>query len=91
MPFYIFKVWRAAREQEAGTEKTGTEKTGAGRLELLHTFPLAPLTEAEGYNRAAAQLRELRRAADPRAGYYLHLVYGNDERDAGTKLLALLE
>ena len=91
MPFYIFKVWRAAREQEAGTVGTGTEKTGAGRLELLHTFPLAPLTEAEGYNRAAAQLRELRRAADPRAGYYLHLVYGNDEQDAGTKLLAQLE
>ena len=86
MPFYIFKVWRAAHEQ------TGTEKTrSAGRLELLHTFPLAPLTEAEGYNRAAAQLRELRRAADPRSGYYLHLVYGDDERDAGTKLLALLE
>ena len=85
MPFYIFKVWRAAHEQ------AGTETGSAGRLELLHTFPLAPLTEAEGYNRAAAQLRELRRAADPRAGYYLHLVYGDDERDAGMKLLAQLE
>lgn len=81
MPFYIFKVWRTVREGE-------TE--GTGRLELLHTFPLAPLTEAEGYNRAAAQLRELRRAADPRLGYYLHLVYGDDEADAGVRLLAQL-
>ena len=91
MPFYIFKVWRVARAEDVRAEKTGTEKTEVGRLELLHTFPLAPLTEAEGYTRAAAQLRELRRAADTRAGYYLHLVYGNDEQDAGTKLLAQLE
>ena len=86
MPFYIFKVWRAARAEEAGAKEAGA----TGRLELFHTFPLAPLTEAEGYNRAAAQLRELRRAADPRSGYYLHLVYGDDEGDAGAKLLAQL-
>lgn len=84
MPFYIFKVWRAA-PAEGPTNRT------VGRLELLHTFPLEPLTEAEGYGRASAQLRELRRSTDPRAGYYLHLSYGDDEADARTRLLGQLE
>lgn len=83
MPFYIFKVWREAKPEGEGR--------ATGRLELLRTFPLEPLTEAERYNRAAAQLRELRRAADPRAGYYLHLAYGDDVDDAGARLLAQLE
>lgn len=59
-------------------------------LELLQTFTDVPLTEADIYRRAEAQLRELRRAADPRGGYYLHLCYGEDERDAGERLLAQL-
>lgn len=81
MPFYIFRVWRAG----------DARANGAGRLELLHTFPLAPLTEADGYGRASAQLRELRRGTDPRAGYYLHLSYGDDEADAEARLLGGLE
>ena len=60
-------------------------------LELLHTFPGAPLTEADTYRRAEAQLRELRRAADPRGGFYVHLIYGEDEADASRRLLAQLK
>lgn len=55
-------------------------------LELLHTFIDAPLTEADIYRRAQAQLRELRRAAGPHDGYYVHLVYGEDEPDAQRRL-----
>lgn len=62
-----------------------------GRLERLHTFADAPLTEADTYRRAEAQLRELRRAADPRGGYYVHLCYGEDEQDAGERLRAQLD
>ncbi len=78
MAFYIFKVWRNKVPEETGG------------LELLHTFPCAPLNEAAMYRRAETRLRELRRAADPRGGYYLHLVYGDDERDAQSRLLAKL-
>ncbi len=60
------------------------------RLELLHVFIAAPLTEADTYRRAESHLRELRRSADPRGGYYVHLVYGETERDAGVRLLAQL-
>lgn len=59
-------------------------------LERLHTFTDAPLTEADTYRRAEAQLRELRRSADPRGGYYVHLIYGETEQDAGERLLAQL-
>ena len=59
-------------------------------LELLHTFPSAPLTEADTYRRAESRLRELRRAADPRAGFYLHLIYGEDEAEASARLSAQL-
>ncbi len=78
MGFYIFKVWRHKAPAEAGG------------LELLHTFPYAPLNEAMVYRRAETRLRELRRAADPRGGYYVHLVYGDDECDAQKRLLAKL-
>lgn len=76
MPFYIFKVWR--------------DRVEADRLELLYTFIDAPLTEADIYRRAQAQLRELRRAAGPHDGYYVHLVYGEDEVNAQRRLLAQL-
>lgn len=59
-------------------------------LELLHTFPGAPLSEADTYRRAESRLRELRRAADPRGGFYIHLIYGEDEADASRRLLAQL-
>ena len=75
MPFYIFKVWR---------DKVSTG--AAEGLELLHTYPYAPLGEADSYRRAEAHLRELRRAADPRGGYYVRLVYGDDETDAKKRL-----
>lgn len=57
-----------------------------GELVVTHTFPDVPLAEADTYRRAQAQLRELRRAADPSDGFYLHLVYGEDEQDAKTRL-----
>ena len=60
------------------------------RLELLHVFIDAPLTEADTYRRAESHLRELRRSADPRGGYYVHLVYGETEQDASVRLLAQL-
>lgn len=78
MAFYIFKVWR---------DKVPEKPEG---LELLYTFPYAPLNEAVMYRRAETRLRELRRAADPSGGYYLHLVYGDDEHDATNRLLAKL-
>lgn len=61
-----------------------------GALELVRTLTPSPLNEADTYRRAEAQLRELRRAADPADGYYVHLVYGEDEADAGAKLQAQL-
>lgn len=61
-----------------------------GALELLHTFVDAPLTEADIYRRAQAQLRELRRAAGPHDGYYVHLVYGEDEENAQRRLRSQL-
>ena len=60
------------------------------QLELLHTFVSAPLTEADTYRRAQARLRELRRAADPRGGFYVHLIYGENEAEASARLLAQL-
>lgn len=60
------------------------------RLELLHTFVNAPLTEADTYRRAQAQLRDLRRSADPGGGFYVHLVYGETEGDACVRLVAQL-
>lgn len=59
-------------------------------LELLHTFPGAPLTEADTYRRAESQLRELRRSANPHGGFYVHLIYGENEAEAGSRLLAQL-
>ncbi len=78
MPFYIFKVWR------------DRDVKGAEGLELLQTFTYIPLGEAAAYRRAEMNLRELRRAADPRGGYYLYLTYGDDEQDAKQRLLAQL-
>ena len=63
---------------------------GALRSSCSTPFPAHPLTEADTYRRAESRLRELRRAADPRAGFYLHLIYGEDEADASRRLLAQL-
>lgn len=60
------------------------------QLELMSIFVNAPLTEADTYRRAEARLRDLRRSADPRGGYYVHLVYGETEQDAGARLLTQL-
>lgn len=57
-----------------------------GGLELIRAIEAVYLGEADAYRRAEAQLRELRRAASPEGGYYVHLVYGEDETAARAKL-----
>lgn len=62
----------------------------SGELELLRRVETPPLSEADSYRRAEAMLREARRAANPADGYYVHLAFGEDEREACLKLRAQL-
>lgn len=52
---------------------------------VVRSFPDLPLAEADTYRKAEAQLRELRRAAEPGAAFY-YLVYGEDEQAARSRL-----
>lgn len=54
---------------------------------VMRSFPDVPLAEAETYRKAEAQLRELRRAAEPGTAFY-YLVYGDDEQAARERLEA---
>ena len=62
----------------------------SGVLEPLHRVETPPLSEADSYRRAEALVREARRAATPADGYYVHLVFAEDEGEARAKLRAQL-